>query len=863
VGLSVIAGAACGGQGGPAEDRVGTTREALNDVSNVTLQVSDVSATISFSTASSEATTVIVTAGSQQAILSDAAATTHSLAFFELLWPSTTYQFSIYTGSGTPTTGSFNTAPPKGPVGQPFGSCSANANYAFNTRTGMVTCTYAISQLPAGGNAQPLCPANAQAPVQVGFSWTPSTQNAGYKCPTGSVLTTGATNKCIFGDFDPIPSWENQQALGNCTASASQVGYVYTPHDAVIGPIAQTYFAKYGAGVGSGTATLPLQSTAGWSVGVRRGQVEDYYSYGFASLPGPFPSSQTSQPIPAGAVPIDRTSIFYLASVAKPFTGALLARLATDPSVASLNIHVGDTVDSIAPAGYQAAAGDIRAHVTLFDLGAFTGAFDDGAGGFFGGLLLGPTGMWNYYQTEGLLVAPGQSSPVLGQYLFYSNASIVMLGRAIEQKVLGPGVVPAPSNMGSSWEGLLRSYITGPLGLNDTQTLYPELASEDASYAANPYEYVFTSDQQSRVAVPYQCTGTLTSGTLSCSPVCATGVTCEGKTVNEYSPPRQGSGADAIYSPAGGLWSSGADMMVWLRMNMGYASANASWARPQMLQAMRPQATSNGLGWGDPPDFAQPGPITTWPDGSVGTSCSPLIQKDGTVKFPDNTAMLQASIGYQPALNVGAFALSNDGQNDPQGMVEHIMHDVAASSPSTVYGPPQPSCTATYACQPYVYQGAATISCPQGLNNLTLQRQQSGTFQTVNANTTQTTNAFMEYYDPLPGTKIVYQVTAADSTGTTVTAPMTVTALDCSCHPSTQCGGGYQCGTLPDGCGGTTSCGSCTDPNYPVCSSNMCCPTGQQWNSLTNQCSTVVKTCPRGMSDCGGYCCRCSGTSCG
>ncbi|HKA87076.1 MAG TPA: hypothetical protein VKE22_05385 [Haliangiales bacterium] len=177
-----------------------------------------------------------------------------------------------------------------------------------------------------------------------------------------------------------------------------------------------------------------------------------------------------------------------------------------------------------------------------------------------------------------------------------------------------------------------------------------------------------------------------------------------------------------------------------------------------------------------------------------------------------------------------------------------------------------PWCSASWSC--YGYSGATTISCGQGLAGLTLTRQESGPcpgacpYDLVpNPTTGQVTNAFVDYYAPVPGTSISYKVIAQDWGGTSaVSPPLTVVATDCSCHPATQCGGGLQCGTISDGCGGTISCGTC--PSGESCSSGMCCPTGTTWNDLTNTCTPKAVVCRPGFGDCGGYCCKCIGTTC-
>jgi hypothetical protein len=56
--------------------------------------------------------------------------------------------------------------------------------------------------------------------------------------------------------------------------------------------------------------------------------------------------------------------------------------------------------------------------------------------------------------------------------------------------------------------------------------------------------------------------------------------------------------------------------------------------------------------------------------------------------------------------------------------------------------PPTAWCSAQWTCFDN-YTGAAVISCPLGLQGLTLQRLVNGAFQTITANTTQALNAFV------------------------------------------------------------------------------------------------------------------------
>jgi Trypsin len=68
---------------------------------------------------------------------------------------------------------------------------------------------------------------------------------------------------------------------------------------------------------------------------------------------------------------------------------------------------------------------------------------------------------------------------------------------------------------------------------------------------------------------------------------------------------------------------------------------------------------------------------------------------------------------------------------------------------------------------------------------------------------------------------------------------------------------GDTCGTVSDNCGGMLDCGTCGAGSQ--CSNNHCCPTGAQWNG--NTCTRTLN-CRPGWADCGGYCCRCTPTTC-
>jgi len=77
--------------------------------------------------------------------------------------------------------------------------------------------------------------------------------------------------------------------------------------------------------------------------------------------------------------------------------------------------------------------------------------------------------------------------------------------------------------------------------------------------------------------------------------------------------------------------------------------------------------------------------------------------------------------------------------------------------------------------------------------------------------------------------------------GTICTAPNTCggggAAGKCGCTPATSCPAGQNCGTAPDGCGGTLNCGTCTAPQT--------CGGGR----TANVCGCTPTTC--GAQDCG------------
>jgi MYXO-CTERM domain-containing protein len=92
----------------------------------------------------------------------------------------------------------------------------------------------------------------------------------------------------------------------------------------------------------------------------------------------------------------------------------------------------------------------------------------------------------------------------------------------------------------------------------------------------------------------------------------------------------------------------------------------------------------------------------------------------------------------------------------------------------------------------------------------------------------------------------------------TCTAPQTCTGNVCGCTPITTCPAGDNCGTVPNGCGGTVNCGTCTAPQ--TCTGNVCactpittCPAGDNCGTVPNGCGGILNcgTCAAPLT-CGG-----------
>ena len=98
-------------------------------------------------------------------------------------------------------------------------------------------------------------------------------------------------------------------------------------------------------------------------------------------------------------------------------------------------------------------------------------------------------------------------------------------------------------------------------------------------------------------------------------------------------------------------------------------------------------------------------------------------------------------------------------------------------------------------------------------------------------------------------------------------------AVVATCVPLTTCPAGDNCGTVPDGCGGMLSCGTCTapqtcgggtppNPNVCGCTPLMACPAGDNCGTVPDGCGGTVACgiCP-GTEVCMNNVCMAGGTS--
>ncbi len=371
-------------------------------------------------------------------------------------------------------------------------------------------------------------------------------------------------------------------------------------HDATINPVVTQY----------ATAAVTSSAMVGFIVGVRRGNVQELYSFGTTDLTqGPTTYNGTSIPI-TGALP-NSLSVFGIGSISKTFTATLLARFATDPTLAGSHVGLSDSVMSYLPAANQVPGG-WQNQITLFELGHYTSGLprDETTG------LGSVSQLFSYVDNVAQAYPPGTSTA-------YSNLAFNLLGRALEHK------------LDTSWEDLVQQNIATPLAMSDTKTLVGGAAN---CGGVSPCEYRISVAEQSRLAQGYGCT------TLPCVPG---GI-----------PAPTGANVD---NPAGGLLSTGSDMLKWLGANMGHTSA--AWMGAVVPTVRTLPSIGTGLGWG----------VTTLDSATAGTTT--LIEKSGLLP-----GSFQAYIGYLPQLDVGAFVMANSSELDTGGLVQNILANLPASS---------------------------------------------------------------------------------------------------------------------------------------------------------------------------------------
>jgi CubicO group peptidase (beta-lactamase class C family) len=548
--------------------------------------------------------------------------TVHTIGLYGLLTPNTKYEYDVLLNGTIEVSGVFSTTSQVGALGTPAGNCGPGATWSRDDLTGIVTCTYNNLSLPGGGaNPQPVCPTVVGA--QIGFTWTQTPYNINYVCPPGAVQTgLWGLGSCLFPVY-PVPQ-PYEYGRTHCDLSIPRISYQYIPHDPVIGPVLQKYIPRF--------ATNSIDSvghpigTAGWSVGIKRGWVDDYYYYGVANF--------------ATDVRVKKNTLFSVGSITKTFNGALLA-----VETQNLGWNIDAPLNTFVPPSYQVPGSDPHAAITLRQAADFSSGYErDASVSFTGNVGVDWGLLWWEFGHGVLAVTPP------GKWLRYSNVSHLLLGRAMEVKA------------GLPWESLLKRDVTGPLGMVDTMPFADEWDTT----------WLPTAEQLGRVALPYSCTA---------NQVCVpSGSTIQQAWSIPYAPL-------PIGNPAGGIVTTAADMMQWLRFLMGYMVTSHGWINAQLLQTIR----TGMLGWGDPEPPAPPTPLlpapqqpfTLWtPAGSPTASISPTYQKDGTIPgtAADGSGRgWQATIAFQPQTSTGAFAMSNSQQNDPQGFVENLVTDVSAA----------------------------------------------------------------------------------------------------------------------------------------------------------------------------------------
>ncbi|MCL4752471.1 MAG: tryptophan synthase alpha chain, partial [Myxococcales bacterium] len=104
------------------------------------------------------------------------------------------------------------------------------------------------------------------------------------------------------------------------------------------------------------------------------------------------------------------------------------------------------------------------------------------------------------------------------------------------------------------------------------------------------------------------------------------------------------------------------------------------------------------------------------------------------------------------------------------------------------------------------------------------------------------------------------------------------TANVCGCTPTSCAAQGKNCGSIPNGCGGTLNCGTCTAPS--TCTNNVCtacvpnpdpCPSSQCAGTASDGCGGTVSCtancglageCPCAGGHCAGNYCSCNPGPC-
>jgi D-alanyl-D-alanine-carboxypeptidase/D-alanyl-D-alanine-endopeptidase len=273
------------------------------------------------------------------------------------------------------------------------------------------------------------------------------------------------------------------------------------------------------------------------------------------------------------------TTLFEIGSNTKCFTATLLAN-----AVATGKLMLEDTLTSHLPASYAFAPGSEKAGITLLELADHTSGFPRNPNDVNGAITYSVTRVYQDADTILLATAPGAK-------FGYSNLGFALLGDALANA------------SGQTWDALVASVLTVPLAMPDTA-----LAPVQPSRAAQGYD--------SGCGTP-PCP---TSQTLILATFPAPGV-----------------------DPAGGLWSSGADMMTWLAYNMQLEGPPDLLALVPTLRQPRVMALPNqqvGLAWNTSSLTVR------------GQSVSE-VWKDG------DTNGFHSYVAYVPSRQIGVFVLAN------------------------------------------------------------------------------------------------------------------------------------------------------------------------------------------------------------